>query len=406
MKLTNKLNLSVPLLLRLVYSFAFNAMFVLPVLILYYNSKGLSTGDFFMVQSIFCIVSFLIEIPTGYFADLYSRRNIIIISVALWFIGNVVMMFANSLAMFIFSETLFGFGRAFLSGTLQAYLYDYLKKQGKEAEALKEQGRLESFGIAILAVTSISGGFLFNYSIILPLIITSVFGAIAICLSLLLPNISEEKRNTDGKSKLKDIIDITKFAINGHSEIKWLIFYPSIMFTSTLIIFWLIQPISEHAGIDAKYFGFILCAGFFVKFFFSHFANNIMLKLGFSKSIVLMLPLMVLPFACFYISSSHSLSIATNILFLAIAILAMSFVHGSGKAIFISLINHRVKSDERATVISVFEMMQRIVSTPALFFMKPLIDYVGIDGAIMIESTMLIIAIIPLIKLYKLNIIR
>ena len=70
-----------------------NAMFMLPVLMLYYEGKGVSVGDFFLIQGLSWIFVFLIEIPTGYIGDIFSRKHTIISAFLMWIFGYLLWIF-------------------------------------------------------------------------------------------------------------------------------------------------------------------------------------------------------------------------------------------------------------------------------------------------------------------------
>lgn len=55
-----------------------SALFAIPVLVLYYNQKGVSIGDFFLIQGISWLFVFVLELPSGYIGDVFSRKYTLI----------------------------------------------------------------------------------------------------------------------------------------------------------------------------------------------------------------------------------------------------------------------------------------------------------------------------------------
>jgi len=109
-----------------------NMLFILPVLMLYYGYKGVGIGDFFLIQGFSSMMVFLCEVPSGYVGDLFSRKRVIISGFIVWTLGYLFWIFGSGFWFILAGELLFGISMSMISGTLEAYMYDLLKKQRKE----------------------------------------------------------------------------------------------------------------------------------------------------------------------------------------------------------------------------------------------------------------------------------
>ena len=67
------------------------ALFVLPTVMLFYAFKGISMGDFFLIQGISNLSIFVMEIPTGYIGDLFSRKKSLILGMIFWHIASKIL---------------------------------------------------------------------------------------------------------------------------------------------------------------------------------------------------------------------------------------------------------------------------------------------------------------------------
>jgi MFS family permease len=67
--------------IKLIYSLAFfhSFMIIAPVLVPFFVSKGLSLAEVFYLQAVYATTIVLLEAPSGYFADLFGRRRLLII---------------------------------------------------------------------------------------------------------------------------------------------------------------------------------------------------------------------------------------------------------------------------------------------------------------------------------------
>ena len=108
---------SAPRLLSIANSLV-NALFFLPVVMLFYNYKGLSMGDFFLIQGIFSLAVFVLEIPTGYIGDLFSRKHTLIIGNFIWIAGYLIWIFGKGFWAVLSGELIFSVTLSLISGTV------------------------------------------------------------------------------------------------------------------------------------------------------------------------------------------------------------------------------------------------------------------------------------------------
>lgn len=55
-------------------------IFAVPIIVLFWQDNGLSLTQVMILQSIFSLMIVILEIPTGYFADIYGRKNVLFLS--------------------------------------------------------------------------------------------------------------------------------------------------------------------------------------------------------------------------------------------------------------------------------------------------------------------------------------
>lgn len=68
----------VPLQMYNVAAFLRSQLFLLPVLLFFYQENGLTVGDFYLIQGLIVFFAFLFEIPAGYLGDIFPRKYILI----------------------------------------------------------------------------------------------------------------------------------------------------------------------------------------------------------------------------------------------------------------------------------------------------------------------------------------
>jgi MFS family permease len=174
--------------------FLYATIFTIPIWIVYYQTKISLLEVSFLVAIQYASQLFL-ELPTGAFADLFSRKTSIIAGYLLWMVSSLVVLIAPGFWVIVLAVIIGGLAESLLSGSLEALLYDSHKQDGTEdkfSKALADNNILFQLG---LILGTISGGFLYNIWFALPYILYAVFCLIAglLCLFMIEPEIDSEK---------------------------------------------------------------------------------------------------------------------------------------------------------------------------------------------------------------------
>ncbi|MCM1037970.1 MAG: MFS transporter [Ruminococcus sp.] len=96
------------------------------------SSRGYSLAEIGLAETVFHITSLLFEIPSGVFADVFGRKNMLLVSTFMRMIGNIVMIFSCNLPMVCTSIAFHAMSYNFSSGSGDALAYDSLKTAGQE----------------------------------------------------------------------------------------------------------------------------------------------------------------------------------------------------------------------------------------------------------------------------------
>lgn len=326
-------------------------MLFIPVLVLFFQENGLSMQEVFLLQTAFSILIIVSEIPSGYFSDVLGRRRTMIFGTITSALGFSVYCVANGFWGFLVAEMVLGLGASLVSGTDSALLYDTLSHLGRENEYIQKEGRLLSIGNFAEGTASVIGGLLAVISLRMPLYVEAAIAifAIPVAWSLVEP---PRQAYEATRGNMRAIMDIVQFALHGNSEVKWLILYSSVVGASTLTMVWFIQPYLKIVGLPVVMFGIVWAALQYFVGFFSLSAHAIEQRVG-KKTVVLSL--------IFLSVTGYILLGIFQSLWAAVFILLFYFVRGIGSPMFKGYINALISSDKRATVLSVQQMIGRIV---------------------------------------------
>lgn len=129
-----------------------------PVLSLVLINKGCSMAQLALVIGAFSLTGLLMELPSGIFADRYGRKRTFLLSKMLAAAATLVLLLFHGLAAVLCALTLYGGGKAFGSGSMDALLIDRcMAEDGPEAlsKVTAQLSLLETVGVA---VGSVGGG--------------------------------------------------------------------------------------------------------------------------------------------------------------------------------------------------------------------------------------------------------
>ena len=326
-------------------------MLIMPILVLFFQENGLSMKAVFILQSVFSISIVVFEVPTGYFGDRVGRRISIITGSAVSAMGFVVYSFSYGFTGFLIAELLLGIGVSFISGSDSALLYDTLLQLGQAGRYKQMEGRLSSIGNFSEGTASILGGLLATISLRLPFYIETLLLLIAlfIAFSLVEP---------DGKSQIpehtsrKKMLHIVKFALYEQAQVKWLIIYSSLVGASTLTLVWFIQPYFTLVGLPLALFGVVWAMLQFSVGLFALSAHRVEAWLGRRNSLISLIVLSMIGYGLLSVFQYR-----WAILF----ILIFYFVRGIHGPVLKDYVNRLISSDIRASVLSVKNLMGRLV---------------------------------------------
>ena len=355
--------------------FCYNFMLIVPVIVLVYTSKGITVGDFFLIQGIFRLAAFLFEIPSGYMSDCLSRRRVMIAGGVSTIAGYVSIALASGFWTLIMGEALLGIASALFSGTLEAYTYDLLKRNKTQKQFLKEFGSITTWAGIASFVAMIIGGILYGYIGANILWVESIIMLIGTVAFLFLPELLEVKRVVKHKDAITDAVSITVKTLQN-PKLRNLILFPSLYGAFTIIMFWILQPIMDTVKIPVGLFGVYAGASQLFRIILSKYAYKICEKLGEIRTSMITIGAVVIGITMGLIATHIN---NMPLIYIACMILAISpSFRILNNLQYNTLIHHSIKSNERGTVLSTRAMVATIVGAIGLIMAKFLLDGFGI----------------------------
>jgi MFS family permease len=316
---------------------------IVPILIPYYVSNNLNKTQIFTIQAAYALSILIMEIPSGYLADVIGRRRTLILGAVFMPLGIGVYAFTHSFFSFLIAEFIIAVGNSMRSGCDSALVYDTLIQLEKESEYKKFEGRSFFYARIGTSVSSIAGGLLALVSLRMPFYTNIAVSAFMLPVALLL--IEPQRKKLDSPSPIKDILKISRFCF-AHSRMRWLMFYGALIRSTGIIGVWAYFLYYESIGIGIAYFGIIFAGWQLSSAFGSRSAHRLEEKFGKSGSVCLTLS----------IAPTFIILGLLKTPFLLPLIFFNAFLFGLSFPLLLHHMNRLIESDVRATALSVANM--------------------------------------------------
>ncbi len=356
----------------------YGMFFFIPIFVLYLKTKGITIMQVMLLQAVYCIMVFTLEIPTGAIADQIGRKKTIAIGSAFGVAGILYYAFAETFTGFILAEIILALGTVMISGADISIIYDTLKILKKESHFKKIQGRANAIGFAAAALASLVGSWLYTIDARLPMIAASLPFAIAVFVAL-----SMREPASSGTATMSETISLIKTGIRftaTHKQVRWLVLYTAAYSAFSFAMFWLYQPFLIRAGISVIYFGPIFAAiNLLVALgaFSSHRIENIIGE----KASLIMIPALTI-IALILLSIGH-----LPLGFMAIVL--GQFAWGYSDPVINDYINRHIASRNRATILSINSLSISMAGAIVLPFMGYLVDAYTLAHAFLLSAFLL-----------------
>ena len=105
--------------------------------------RGFSLVELGLLEGIYHITGFLMEVPTGIIADIWGRKASRIIGRIIWSLSLALMYFSPGFALQALGFCICALGNTLESGAGDALVYDSLLPDGAEEQYVKSQDGIE-----------------------------------------------------------------------------------------------------------------------------------------------------------------------------------------------------------------------------------------------------------------------
>jgi MFS family permease len=331
-----------------IYALKFFGMFLvlMPVIVPFFQSKGIGMKGVFLLQAVFAITVFIMEVPSGYISDLLGRKSTLIVAGFLKAVGFSLFPLADDINVLIFAEIILGIGASLSSGTDIALIYDTLALTDPKKAHIKILGRTLSYLSLGEAVAAFIASVLMLLSVDMQnlAIVSAAVSWIPFFIAFTLCEPARKLMSTNHRENAIYIY----LKLFKESEILKLIILNSVLISSgTLFAVWLFQKYWDNIAIPIVYFGFLWAITNLIVSVVSKRAHKIEKEWGSTKTLIIIGILPVIGY--FGIALTDSIF---GILFC----FCFQLTRGLAQIVLKDAINKRISADFRATANSVTQM--------------------------------------------------
>ena len=241
----------------LAFSFLQVFMVLMPVIVLFFESRGLRLSEVLMLQAWFAALVLLLEVPSGYLADLLGRKRTLVVGSLFGGVGHLVLLFAHGFWQLAIFEGCLAVAFSLMSGANLALLYDtelaLRAVGGQAARRPTAVGRLFFAGNLSEALAAFLCSLLLVWSMDWAMYaqVAAAWLAFALTFGLVEPpreRMAPENHAQNLRSVLRHlIVDDRLLRLTFLALCAWPL--------TTMFAVWLLQKHWEGQGIDVLWFG-------------------------------------------------------------------------------------------------------------------------------------------------------
>ncbi len=248
-------------LIRRYYAFRTtnSAGFYLPVAIYFLVDSGYGTEFVLFSYAVFSLASVTAEIPSGYVGDLVGRRGSLAIGAALRVVAIGAYPFAVSSPVAIVGlHVVWAAGRAFRSGTQDAWLYEILGARFDESEFARVEGRGSTALLVTSAVTAVAGGLLYTVDPAYPFLANATLAAVGLPMLYAFPAVDGGTERDDALT-VREAVDVLGVQAR-RPAVRWLVVYAALFTALFSVTRSLEQPALDAVGVPVAGLGVLYAA--------------------------------------------------------------------------------------------------------------------------------------------------
>ena len=337
--------------------------------------RGLSLTAVTLMETAFMLTIALAQAPAGAFADRFGRKPALALSSAIMAIASLAFGLAATLPLLILSNIVWGFAFAMRFGADGALVFDSLKAMGRSEDFQKAYGRVWAFSAASILSGGLIGAPLAQATALnIPFLVSAVISGFGLVVALTFrePPRGEEER----PSYLALIRESVALAARLPTIRYSLLFYGVVGVSSFSVVIFL-QPFLVGHGVSVGQIGLFATSKQIAIMMGSSLAYRMSPLLGERRSLYAMAGGPVLAYAVLG-TVDHLAAYG--------AFLLVNFLFAFGQPVIGEYLNQRVGSRQRATVLSLRQLVATLLTAVYQPLLGRIADAASLQTAFLVHA--------------------
>ena len=236
---------------------------LMPVIVLFFESRGLTLPEIFLLQAWFATVVLIMEVPSGYLADLLGRKRVMVTGTFVLAVGHSILLFAEGFWQLALFETCMGLAVSLISGADLALLYDteiaLHEDANRKRKAVRRLFTMRNVSEALAAATC---SVLLIWSMEAAVYAQVAGGWVAFLLTFGVVEPPGQRLATE--SHLRNIGTVLRHLLLNGAVLRLTFLAMSVWALTTMFAIWLLQKHWQQLGIGIIHYGYLWAALTFI----------------------------------------------------------------------------------------------------------------------------------------------
>jgi MFS family permease len=349
-----------------------NIKFVNIVLSLFYIHRGLTLSEIFYLGFFWAGAALLFEVPSSYLADRWGRKPTILLGISLMSIHWLLMLFGYGFFRLALAVVIYGMSFACITGTDEALVYDTERELGREKKSLGKFGKYRSARNIFKIVTPVIAVFIakdltaLQFQFLLAADIVATFVAFFLASRLIESNHKMDVVEVEA-SVMRDAVRI----IRREKGILRAILNQETLFFAVFIPWVIFQTFFVDLGVSIVFIGIVWGIRHGVVFLWSWYVEKIVKDRPIEMYINRLADLFTLGALLMVLF----LYTVPNPVFLYIFYVIVNVIQSFRDPFFSEFFHKRFRSYNRATTISLSNVLHNLIEMPLIFLSGVLVAF-------------------------------
>ncbi len=346
------------------YTFLMEFQLWWPIWVVYLlEMRGFSLTEISLLGGPFWLVMVLAQVPTGAVADRWGRKWSLLLGTVFFSWSIIVFGLSSNYALVLISYLGWAIALTFQSGAGGALLFDSLRALGREDDFERLTGRLSAvMSLAGLCGILLGAPFAAATNLSVPILTSGLIAALAapVALSLREPPVAEAERSEGYASLLRDSAAI----LRQRPAVLRMLVYAALMGVAAFAPALFIQPFLRAHDVGVGNLGFVQTPNLILTIAGALLAYRASALLG-KRALFAGMPVIM--------AASYVLLGAWGSVYAYAGFFPIAAMQGFSRPATADYINQRIPSGQRATILSLNQLLFSLALAP----LEPALGFIG-----------------------------